>query len=64
MAIMCIEYTYSWPTFNGALVDEMSPNPVYFSYFSWGSMSPDPPSYSMLLHYQNLYFFLKRTYPH
>ena len=45
---MCIEYTYSWPTFNGALVDKMSPNPVYFSKFSWGGMPPDPPSYSML----------------
>ena len=50
---MCIEYTYSWPTFNGALVDEMSPNPVYFP----GGACPqtplaiacfDPPSYSML----------------
>ena len=39
---MCIEYTYSWPTFNGALVDEMSQNPVYFLKFSWGSMPPDP----------------------
>ena len=54
---MCIEYTYSWPTFNGALVDEMSPNPVYFSKFSWGAY---PHTLLALacehLHHQKLHF--------
>ena len=48
---MCIEYTYSWPTFNGALVAEMSPNSVFWSLFFkifLGGMPPDPPSFSML----------------
>ena len=48
VAIMCREYTYFWPTFNGALVAEMSPNPVFWYQFSWGGMPPDPPSFSML----------------
>ena len=48
---MCREYTYFWPTFNGALVAEMSPNPVFWYLFFKifvGGMPPDPPSFSML----------------
>ena len=38
---MCRE----WPTFNGALLAEMSPNPVFwylFFKFFLGGMPPDP----------------------
>ena len=30
---MCREYTYFWPTFNGALVAKMSPNLVFWYLF-------------------------------
>ena len=66
---MCREYTYFWPTFNGALVAEMSPNSVfgiYFSKFSWGRMPPDPPSFSMLrmlVHHQKGPLFLEKNLP-
>ena len=65
--MMCREYTYFWPTFNGALVAEMSPNSVFWYLF--GGHAPRPPSFSMLgvLHHikvEKVHFFLKRTYPH
>ena len=45
---MCREYTYFWPTFNGALVAEMSPNPVFWYLIFLGGHAPRPPSFSML----------------
>ena len=69
VAIMCREYTYFWPTFNGALVAEMSPNPVFWYQFSWGACPQTPPALECWvcfahLHHQKVHFFLKRTYPH
>ena len=48
---VCIEYTYSWPTFNGALVAEMSPNSVFWSLFFkifLGGHASRPPSFHIL----------------
>ena len=48
---MCREYTYFWPTFNGALVAEISPNSVFWYLFFkifLGGHAPRPPSFSML----------------
>ena len=45
VAIMCREYTYFWPTVNGALVAEMSPNSFFwylFFKFSWGACPQTP----------------------
>ena len=70
---MCREYTYFWPTFNGALVAEMSPNPVFWYLFFkifLGGMPPDPLAlacFACWLHtctIKKVHFFLKRTYPH
>ena len=48
---MSREYTYFWPTFNGALVAEMSPNSVFWYLFFkifLGGIPSDPPSFCML----------------
>ena len=67
VAIMCREYTYFWPTFNGALVAEISPNSVFWYLFFkifLGGMPPDPPSFSMAhLHHQKGPLFLEKNLP-
>ena len=71
---MCREYTYFWPTFNGALVAEMSPNSVFWYLFFkifLGGHAPRPPSFSMLcmlgvlahLHRQKGPLFLEKNLP-
>ena len=69
---MCMEYTCFWPTFNGALVAEMSPNSIFWYLFFkifLGGMPPDPPSFSMLcmlgvhLHHQKGPLFLEKNLP-
>ena len=71
---MCREYTYFWPTFNGALVAEMSPNPVFwylFFKFSWGACPQTPLAlacfacwvYFAHLHHQKGPLFLEKNLP-
>ena len=72
---MCREYTYFWPTFNGAFkwlkCHQIQYFGIYFSKFSWGGMPPDPLALACFacwvcfahLHHQKGPLFLEKNLP-